>query len=92
MILGTSPVTEGDDNKRMVEKKPSKAILIKLQADFAERIDQAAQELGMSRVAFIRESLRRNLRFFEQNERPALRKLADQARPVLSQLRDRAYR
>jgi predicted transcriptional regulator len=103
MILGTLPVIDAgsdngdEDNKRwrcgtMVETKPSKAILIRLQADFAERVDQAAKELRMPRLEFIRESLRRNLRFFEQNERPALRKLRDQARPVLSALKDRAYK
>jgi len=67
----------------------SKAILVKLSVDLAERVDQAAKELGVVRLEFIRESVRRNLRYFEQHERPVLRKLV---KPVLDELRARAYR
>ena len=70
----------------------SKAILLKLPVDLADRLDQAVKELGVVRVAYIRESLRRNLHFFEQQERWVLRQLRDRERPVLDWLKDQAYR
>src|ERR1700682_3277977 len=56
-----------------------KAILLTLPPDLAARVDQAAKELGVIRLEFIRESLRRNLRHFELRERPILRQLKEQA-------------
>ena len=59
--------------------KKSKAVLLKLPTDLAEKVDQAVKVHYVSRLNFIRESIRRNLRYFEQHERPMARRMQQQA-------------
>jgi metal-responsive CopG/Arc/MetJ family transcriptional regulator len=56
-----------------------KAILLKLPVELANKVDEAVAELYVSRVNFIREAIRRNLRYFEQHERPAARAMRARA-------------
>jgi transposase-like protein len=63
--------------KRSSEKKP---ILLYLDHRTVEQVDAAAAIMKVSRTAYIREAINRNLRFFELCERHAHAKIRQQAR------------
>jgi len=63
--------------KRSSEKKP---ILLYLDRRAIGQVDAAAEIMNVSRTAYIREAINRNLRFFELYERKAHAKIQQQAR------------
>lgn len=54
-------------------------ILLALPPDLKGKNDDAAALAGMSRSACIRESIRRNVRFFDKHERNTYEKMRNQA-------------
>jgi len=63
--------------KKVSEKKP---ILLHLDHRTVQQMDAAAGIMNLSRTAYIRETISRNLRFFELYERKAHAKIREQAR------------
>ena len=56
-----------------------KAILVHLDQEVVRQVDQAATFMHMTRTAYLRESINRNLRFFDLFERKSHERIRQQA-------------
>ena len=56
-----------------------KSILLNLDRGLVEKIDAAVNELYVTRTHFLRESVKRNLQYYEKHERPTAIRLKQQA-------------
>jgi metal-responsive CopG/Arc/MetJ family transcriptional regulator len=56
-----------------------KPILLNIEADLLDKIDAAVREFYVTRSNFLRESAKRNLRYYQNHERPTALRLKTEA-------------
>jgi len=52
-----------------------KPVLLNLPTDVVEQIDACSSELEVTRTQFLRQSVQRNIAYFQKNELPTLRRM-----------------
>jgi hypothetical protein len=62
-------------SRRQMIRRPHKGILLNLDPTLVTRIDEAVRLLYGNRTRFLTEAALRNLRFFENTERPTILRL-----------------
>lgn len=59
----------------MRKPRNDKPILLNLPNDVLNKIDACSNELSVTRTQFLRQSVQRNIAYFQKNELPVLRRM-----------------
>ncbi len=56
-------------------RRNDKPVLLNLPIDIIAQIDECSNELAVTRTQFLRQSVQRNIAYFQKNELPILRRM-----------------